>query len=249
MPVIPVSSGVTYPTVQNIIDAVSQDIRQLLAASGADATILIDYCNRVHQEILRKTRWVFLKSGTLTFNTIAGTSSYYVGTGSTPAGSTSVSLNLADIYTIDERSVLDRTNFRQLSRIGTQPLGAYWSSNGYPIVYRNDSSSPYVIDIYPPPAAVYSIEFRYFKTRTLLSTSGQALQIPDDYRGVVIAGVNSLACVYLKLFTDAQFWKAEYQNGVQDMVRDKFQFPKGTGDFVNPDSTSQRSPIIVNVNN
>jgi len=87
------------------------------------------------------------------------------------------------------------------------------------------------------PIDGYLIEFQYYQTRTTLTQGTQVIQVPDEYRDVVIAGVNYLANEYLKRQQDASFWLGVYQSGVRDMVRDKWQFPKGA-DYIRIDSAA-----------
>jgi hypothetical protein len=223
-------------TVGQIISAVSQDVRGLLGTTGGDQTILLDYVNRTHQDLLRQTRWVFLKSGVQSFTTSSGVYKYWIGqTGSNPVGTTDTLLNLTDIFTIDENSVYDRTNFKQITRTGEVPLGADWTSNNYPKLYRNDSTSPYVLELYPYPNGTYTIEFRYFKTRTIFTLTTDLIQIPDDYKDVLVDGVCARVYELLKMQDDADRKFALYKKGLIDMLRDKNLFPK-SNNFIRPDS-------------
>lgn len=228
-------------TVQNIIDAVSQDIRQLLAATGSDATILIDYTNRVSLELMRRSKWRWLLSTTQSFSTIAGTANYFLGSGGAPAGSTSVSLNLSDLYAIQENSVVDRTNNNRLACFNDKPVDPILDSvtaTARPTLYRNDlQDGPYVLNLFQTPDGVYTIEFRYHKTRIQLTTAVQSLQVPDDYKDIVVAGVNRLACFYLKLPDEAATWNALYRESIADMLRDKNAFNR-EADFMRPDPAS-----------
>lgn len=235
----PASTATT--TVQSILDAVSQDIRSLLGSTGTDANILIDYCNRIHLDILRRSKWVFLLSTTQTFTTINGTASYYLGTGIAPSGSTSVSLNLTDLYNITENSVIDRTNTRRLTCVNDKPVGVTFDTAGttaYPTLYRNDlQDGPYVLTLYGTPNGAYTIEFRYQKNRNILTSASQVLQVPDIYKDIVIAGVNSLASQFLKMPEDVQAWEGRYQGSLRGMLQDKNLYNR-PADFIRPDPSS-----------
>ncbi len=230
-------SSASTTSVQDIVDCTSQDIRKQLAASGADANIILDYTNRTSLDILRFSRWKFLLSGVLTFNTVVGEDAYFVGTGSVPAGSTDTTLGLSDILTIKQDSVMDRTNFRRLMRTDEAPLGSSFSQNAKPKLYRNDISTPSIVNIYPPADGVYAIEFRYFKIRQQLTALNQILQVPDDYKDIVCAGVNWLAAKYLSKDADAAHWFQVYQAGKTAMVKDANLFPRD-GEFIRPDTTA-----------
>lgn len=87
------------------------------------------------------------------------------------------------------------------------------------------------------PIEGYIIEFRYFRQITQVTAPGQVLQIPDDYKHVVIAGVNSLAFQYLFRAAEAQAWEGRYQQGLAKIVRD-LNFMNRVGDYFGPDAAS-----------
>lgn len=238
-----VQSGVSSPssasttTVQAIVDCTSQDVRKVLANSGTDETILIDYINRTSLDILRHSRWKFLLSGVQTFTTTIGEDCYFIASGSAPAGCTDLNLNLDDVWTIKQDSVIDRTNFRRLQRTDEAPVGSTFSLNSKPSLYRNDVATPTLLNIYPPSDKAYTIDFRYYKIRVQLTADNQILQIPDDYKDVVCAGVNWLAAKYLDRMEDAQHWFSVYQAGKTQMIKDANLFPRD-GEFVRPDAAS-----------
>lgn len=86
----------------------------------------------------------------------------------------------------------------------------------------------------------YLIEFRYWQQRRKITTGATTLQIPDDYKDILIAGVNWLGYLFLKLPTDAKMWFEVYQQGLREIVRDKNQFD--TTDFIKPDLETQQYP-------
>ena len=97
------------------------------------------------------------------------------------------------------------------------------------------------------PIDGYIIEFRYYRQRTQITGASQVLQIPDDYKDIVIAGVNSLAFAYLKEPTEASAWGQIYGNGIREIVRDLNR--ERTDDYVRPDATSigQRLPAVESI--
>jgi hypothetical protein len=80
----------------------------------------------------------------------------------------------------------------------------------------------------------YTIEFRYYQDRVQLTAVNQILQIPDDYKDIVCAGVVALAFSYLQKPEEAQAWQAVYREGRTQMVKDKNAYQAGE-DFVRPD--------------
>lgn len=220
-------------TGQNIVDAVSSDIRGVLSNTGADATRILGWVDRIHKELLRVSRWKFLLSDVKTFTTTIGTVYYYLGTGSLPPGAVNTSLALTDVEFVKGRSVVDRTNNKRLFKTDEKPLGDTWVLNGRPTLYRYDSALPDTFELLPPADGVYTIEFRYYQKRTPITSLSTVLQIPDDYQDVVIAGVNAMACQFLKKFDEAGPWQQSYQDGKRQMIRDANLFPRE--DFIRPD--------------
>lgn len=222
--------------VSDIENCVSQDVRGVLQTSG-DAGILIDYTNRVSMEILRYSRWKFLLSPVMTFQTVLLQTDYWIGP--VGGGPNDTGLAIDDISSIKRDSVFDRTSERRLFQTEEQPVSFSLSgpnAKGYPRVWRNDISTPSVINIYPPADKVYTIQFRYYKPRVVLTAPTQTIQVPDIYKDVICAGVNALAFNYLDMDERAAFWAQQYQAGKASMIRDKNLFP-GDGDYIRPDTS------------
>jgi hypothetical protein len=146
-------------TAQDVVNAVSQDARSQLAASGADANIILDYINRVQKRILRDSRHPFLLSAPKRFVTQNGVVKYWLGsTGSATAGCYDTQLNLTDVGIIKEDEVWDRTQHRKLTFTAQQPL---YTSFEYPDAQNRQGNptqwnhnplvSPYVLNIFPAP--------------------------------------------------------------------------------------------------
>src|SRR5579872_1291494 len=109
--------------VSDIVNRVSQDIRLQLAAAGSDATILIDYTNRIQLEILRSSRWKFTLSPIVDITTVAGISDYWIGAeGQNTPGTLDTGLNLTNVRIIKPSTVFDRTNFQRLNRTDERPI-------------------------------------------------------------------------------------------------------------------------------
>jgi hypothetical protein len=86
------------------------------------------------------------------------------------------------------------------------------------------------------PLDGYVIEFKYWQQRPTGLTAGATLLIPDEYKDVIVAGTNWLACAFLNKQADMQYWGSIYQNGVRTMIRDRNLSPKT--DFMKPDSAA-----------
>lgn len=146
--------------VSDIIGRVSQDIRLQLSANAATPgqPILIDYTNRIHKQMLRFSRWEFLRSEPVTFMTAKGQSNYWLGPNlECPVGMVNTNLNLKDVDRIEKDSVRDFSNYRQITAQGAQPIGlglntrAGQPRQGLPAAFWQDHNDPNVLHIYPGP--------------------------------------------------------------------------------------------------
>jgi len=94
------------------------------------------------------------------------------------------------------------------------------------------------LNIYPPSNAVTQIEFRYYIAPINIAALNDPIQIPDKYQDVLIAGVNEKCFIYLKRRDEATYWRGEYREGRQSIIRDFNAFPRGP-EFCAPDAASQ----------
>lgn len=95
------------------------------------------------------------------------------------------------------------------------------------------------------PITGYLMEFRYYQQRAPVTSPSQILQIPDDYKDVVISGVNALTFDYLMRAPESQKWYAIYKDGITQMIRDINFMAKG-GEYVQPDAATigQNLPAV-----
>lgn len=237
-------------TVQQIINCASQEVRGVLnpnagSTQTVDQAILIDYTNRISLDLLRHSRWVFLLSAPVNFSTVAtvqgsGTvnNQYWVGpVGQNPVGTVDTLLNLTDFDSIKRDTVIDYSNFKRLAVSELQPVSQEFTLPAKPRIWQNLSSNPNVITLWPPPNGVYTITFRYYKTRTILTTVGQVLQIPDRYEDIVCHGVTAYAMRYLKELEGYQMYDQMYAAGKIQIIKDINLFPRGE-EFIRPDATA-----------
>lgn len=150
-------SYTTFSTVNTIISKVSQDIRLQLAASGNPGqSILIDYVNRTHKQVLRFSRWGFLLSEVQYFMMAYGQTDYWLGpVQSLPEYMVDTGLHLFDIDKLKKDEVRDFSNDRTLKPLGAQPLGPnlnYRSGQtrpNQPAVFYQDNNDPNIMHIWP----------------------------------------------------------------------------------------------------
>ena len=84
------------------------------------------------------------------------------------------------------------------------------------------------------PLGAYIIRIKYFKSRINLSDPNDFLQVPDDYKDVIINGVNGYAFKLLGKNEEAQSSYQLYRAGLTEMIWDKNLFPEGVN-FIRPD--------------
>jgi hypothetical protein len=144
--------------VSQITALTSQDIRSQLANSGTDQSILVSFVERIQLDMLRTSNWTFLLSGAKQFITQTGVTDYWIGaTGSQPSGAVDTGLNLTDLKRINEDSVYDRSNFRQLDKIEYKPNapGLSYADNtsrqDIPRAWVEDPDRPYLFRLFPAP--------------------------------------------------------------------------------------------------
>jgi len=83
----------------------------------------------------------------------------------------------------------------------------------------------------------FLIKFQYYKNRATLTSPAQLLQVPEDYKDVVIHGVNFLAWKLLGKEDEAKISQELYQSGLREMIWDKNLFPEGV-EFMRPDGAT-----------
>lgn len=143
-------------TAQSIITCCSQDVRSVLGTSGGDQTILLDYVNRIHKEMLRGSNWQWLLSAPQRFVTEYGVTNYWIGTsGSNTSGTQDTGLNLTNVRTIAPDTVWDLSNNRQLFQVPSRAVSSSRifedgsSRLAKPDSWEQGFNSPYVLRITP----------------------------------------------------------------------------------------------------
>lgn len=224
----------------DILCAVKRDAQLLTTNNVA----LLDYLDRICQRILRETQWIFLKSQPQQFTTTPGQEIYYIGTGPVPDNATDTGLLLGDVQSILTQEVFDLTNKRQLMPDSPKTI-ATGELYPPPKTFSYDNTWNGVFCVYPvttdsKPAL---ISFRYMKQRAPITLTTDILQIPDNYRDVVIAGVNWFATAYMDHdagYSKTAMWKSEFMDGLRQMRKDLNLNFRQT-DMVFPDPTTQIS--------
>jgi hypothetical protein len=205
----------------DVIASVSNDVRNVLGTSGASATVLLDYVDRIQKDCLHDSIYAYLARSVQTINTVNGTSAYTL-TG-----------NLRSII-----SVYDRTRNRIMlpflgtsapipfeqevpagGPAGTRPPEAQMAprdvmrlksvSSAQPEYWQYTSTN--LLTIYPTPLTALILEITTETQTSTITTTSTTLIMPDDSKDMVVAGVNYLANLFLSREQHMQAWMTLYQ--------------------------------------
>lgn len=191
-------------TAQDVINSTSQDVRQVIQASGSGQTILLDYVDRVQKDSLHAGVYEYLNRATTTLTTVAGTASYTL----TPTAVRSI----AFVYDrTTERLLLPVPDAVPASNDPVQVRDALKiiTNASLPDFYRLYGTNS--INFFPTPLKVVTMEVHYTNQVATLTSSTTTLTIPDDGKDMMVAGVNMLANAYLGRLQEAQLWAGVYQ--------------------------------------
>lgn len=151
-------ASLQFPQVSDIIAKVSQDIRQQIGVTDntPDQTMLVDYTNRIHKQMLRFSKWPFMQSEPQFFLTSKGQTDYWIGASKDlPLGIVDTGLNLPDVLQINKQSMIDTSNNRQITYLGGQPYGPQLNFRtgqtrvGLPAVFYQDLNDPNILHVFP----------------------------------------------------------------------------------------------------
>lgn len=202
-------------TVQDIVNSTSNDIRGLLSTTAPDANIFIPWVDRIHKDALHTSVFNYMIQSVENINVVSGTSSYTL---TTPAR------RILLVY--------DRTFDRVLTPVDDlgyptqkadaspgvqspvpQSMLSISTMEQWPEYYRRIGDSN--VYIFPAPQktafnGTYEIHYEGYAPNLIALTD--TLLIPDDGKDLVAAGVNMLACQFLKLDAEVQTWAQLYES-------------------------------------
>lgn len=158
------STAVAALTTTQVSDIISPVIRDLSDrfAIAPQSDLLVDYVNRIQQDILgrRPQGWDWMWSLPQRFITERGQTEYWIGpAGSEDAGMVDTSLDLSDVRQVKKGHVYNRSTWTEIFNVAESPMWVNWQnedasfSEGEPRQYRNDRLAPNVISLYPAPDA------------------------------------------------------------------------------------------------
>lgn len=207
-------------TVQNVVDAVSTDVRQVIGNTSTDAAVMIDWVNRVHKDCLHTSIYAYLNQSSQTVAATAGVYTY------TLSGTPRRVL-----------SVFDRTFQRMLlpleagaapvplathiappggtpsdGPLGTKVTVSAKTMGPWPEYYRFLGTN--TLSIFPAPSTstwACTLEVQTEGQVADLTSLSDNLTIPTDGKDMVVAGVNSIAFDYLQNQERTAFWLQAYE--------------------------------------
>lgn len=225
--------------VSDILSATANDVRQVLSSSS-DSSVMIDWVNRINKDVMHSSVYdnilQAVAAGTYTsgsttltvtltnarrvlavFDKIWNRPLIPLERSMSPSPTGDQAGPLTGPPTFDRYEKQRRPN--QLVNIelratdnttfSLQALPYPW-----PEFYSAPGSSVYVFPA--PVASTGGADVLYEKNTTNLTSTGATLDVPDDGKNVVVAGVNMLAYAYLKRMEDAGFWQKEYLRQLEE---------------------------------
>lgn len=207
-------------TVQDIVNAVSTDMRQVLSNAAPDSAIIVPWVDRIQKDVLHTSLFNALLRSSTTISVTQDVSTYTLVTG----GSTPLPIRRVT-------SVYDRTFDRVLmpyENIGfpapksdatppdalTMPDSMLSATTmlQWPSYYLREGQN--TLHLFPAPqkaafAGSYEVYYETFAPDITATTD--TLLIPNDGKDLVVAGVNMLASQYLKNPEETAIWTQAYQ--------------------------------------
>jgi hypothetical protein len=208
--------------VQDIVNAVSIDTRQVLTASGNDANVIMSWTDRVHKDLLHSSLYINQNLNITSITTAVATNAYTLTPPSSIRRIVSVydtnfnmSLTPSDADLDQPTPTQSRVNEEQGRSSGTvafaSPYQAY-KFGGIPEYFRFIAPTTFIIRPAPPDFPWLStLSITYEQLVSDLENLTDTLIIPDDGLDVVVAGVNWMAFAYIGRQQEAMSWFQLYQ--------------------------------------
>lgn len=202
-------------TVQDVIDAVSLDMRQVLSNASPDSDIIIPWVDRIQKDVLHTSLFNALLRSSQTVSVTANTSVYTLSS-TTVRRITSVYDRTFDRILLPYENVAyptvkgDQTSGSQA--VMPTPMLSAETMLQWPTYFLREGASTLVLFPAPQKAAFAGTYEVYFENYAPdLAATTDTLLVPSDGKDLVVAGVNMLACQYLKNTDEAQAWTQQYE--------------------------------------
>lgn len=207
-------------TVQDIVNAVSIDTRQVLQPSGNDANVIMSWVDRVHKDVLHSSLYVNQNLATTQIATSVGINAYGLSP-STPirriVGVYDITFNMSltpsDVDLDQPSPTQSRVDEEAGRPAAVQPLPYQaYKFGGTPEYFR--FIAPNTLIVRPAPAStgyLSTLSVTYEQLVSTLSNLTALLIVPDDGKDVIVAGVNWMAMAYIGRQQEAMSWFQLFQ--------------------------------------
>lgn len=203
--------------VSDVIASVFNDVRQVLN-NTTDSSIYIPWVDRIQKDVLHTSMFNYLLQNVETFSVTANTSSYTLGT---PVRRVLLVYDRSFDRVLQDLDDIPAPKQDATTPSGPTVAGSMLSAETmtqWPLYYRRTGATG--ITLFPAPqktafAGTYEVHYETYSP-DLVATS-DTLLVPNDGKDLVVAGVNSYAMSYLKLYDEAAKWQATYdamKNGI-----------------------------------
>ena len=203
--------------VSDILSAVSNDVRQLLNTT-TDASVMIPWVDRIHKDALHTSLYAYLMFQEETFQTIQDVYNY---TMMYPVRRVLLAYDRSFdrvLQNMDDVLSPKQDATRSMQPPVDSSLLSATTMTQWPEYYRRLGSN--VLTLFPAPQKVAfqgTMQIQYEIYAPDLVATTDVLTIPNDGKDMIVAGVNSFATRYLKLYDESQMWQADYErmkNGI-----------------------------------
>lgn len=208
--------------VQDILTAMSTDMRQVISPTGINGTLFITWVDRIQKNALHTSpvyNWLLRQQST--FSVVSGTSAYTVTTTYQPRRLLLVYDRTFDRLLVPVENLglpASKTEDTQAQPLSIpKPMLSAATSEQWPEYYTriNASSTDSVqLVLFPAPQKTAfngTYEVYYEMVVPDLENLTDVLVLPDDALDLMTAGVNQLAAMFLKLDQESQYWGQQYE--------------------------------------
>jgi len=206
--------------VSDVMAGVYNDIRQVLNTT-TDASIYIPWVNRIQLDVLHTSLFNYLIQNVEDISVVEGTTNYTLG--SPVRRVTLVYDRTFDrvLQDIDKLAMAPKEDASAPTNPQGTVAGTMLSAETmtqWPLYYRRIGDN--VVYIFPAPQKAAfngTYEVHYEQPVAWVANTTDTLTVPNDGLDLMVAGVDMMACSYLKLYDEAAKWQTLYEamkNGV-----------------------------------
>lgn len=206
--------------VSDVMADVYNDVRQVLNTT-TDSAIYIPWVNRIQHDVLHTSLFNYLIQGMETVSVTNGTALYTLGT---PVRRITLVYDrtfdriLQDVDDVAMAPKQDAASSPNPQGTVSATMLTAETMTQWPLYYRRAGNTSLYLFPAPQKAAfngTYEVHYEGYVTDVANTTD--TLTVPNDGRDLMVAGVNTYAMSYLKLYDEAAKWQQMYEqmkNGV-----------------------------------